>query len=122
MNLISLDSQGRARLKDVAGGRTVYEVSVNAKGVITLVPALIVTDEEKYLRNRIQEILKERGITGTLGQDFTWEALAALVPVNDEVPPPHVEADVIEAVSKPFSAESGISGKDFIAQLKGAHE
>ena len=122
MNLITLDAQGRARLKDLAEGRTVYAASVDRKGVITLVPALIVTDEEKYLRNRIQQILAERGITGTLAQDFTWEALAALVPVNNEVPPPHVEADVIEAASKPFSAESGISGKDFIAQLTREHK
>lgn len=116
--LITLDAQGRARLKDLAEGRTVYAASVDRKGVITLVPALIVTDEEKYLRNRIQQILKERGITGTLAQDFTWEALAALVPVNNEAPPPHVEADVIEAVKSPLRAGSGISVEAFLAQIQ----
>lgn len=39
--VVELDNRGRASLGKVADGRRLYLMSVNAEGVITLVPAVV---------------------------------------------------------------------------------
>jgi hypothetical protein len=114
--LISLDAQGRARLKDLAGAHTAYEASVSEDGVITLVPVLVLNGT-MHVSKKLKKMLADRGVEGDVTPYMPMEVVIALLPENNEVPPQYVTDDVVESVKGIQDGVRGISAKTFLAKM-----